>query len=191
MFRAIGGFLGLLSALLCIGVIVLGVRSRHHADVMVLQTPGSHAAGAAGDHGGLLLVMSDMPYTGYMSVDGTLRWVSFMSPTPDEFKPLHDTLFDPMTTKFSFLGFKTAAGQVTMTSQLTPHFSAILLPCWFLAIILALLPMRVFRTAWTRHRRKRKGLCLACGYDLRFSEGRCPECGKDIPVKAKQAGAVA
>ena len=31
----------------------------------------------------------------------------------------------------------------------------------------------------TRYRRK-KGLCVGCGYDLRGSVGRCPECGEEF-----------
>ena len=32
-----------------------------------------------------------------------------------------------------------------------------------------------------RERRAVAGLCADCGYDLRQSEGRCPECGAAIP----------
>jgi hypothetical protein len=36
-------------------------------------------------------------------------------------------------------------------------------------------------TRWEKKaRRIRAGLCASCGYDLRASKGRCPECGSEI-----------
>jgi hypothetical protein len=50
-------------------------------------------------------------------------------------------------------------------------------PAWLLAILSAIAPVLQIRAAQTRRRQRRAGLCPACGYDLRASPERCPECG--------------
>lgn len=53
-------------------------------------------------------------------------------------------------------------------------------PYWFMlvgaAVLLALCLKQVHRRRIVRWRAAH-GLCLHCGYDLRASSGRCPECG--------------
>jgi hypothetical protein len=178
MLRSLGGFIALISAMLCIGVIVLGVRSRHCVDVLLINTPWKHVAGAATDHGAILFAHSDLPFDAWVSTDGTKHSIGLATSSAEDFTPIRDTILDKTAIRFSFLGFQTASGQAAMTSQLSPGFLAVRIPCWLLAIVFAILPLSVVRARWIRGQRKRKGLCLACGYDLRFSEGRCPECGK-------------
>jgi len=51
---------------------------------------------------------------------------------------------------------------------------------WLIVLLAALLPLartRSLARAYVRHRRRRQGLCTACGYDLRGGGERCPECG--------------
>ncbi len=59
-------------------------------------------------------------------------------------------------------------------------------PYWSMATLAAALPMwRVLEFGSGRRRRRRRtelGLCLICGYDLRASKDRCPECGAAIPA---------
>ena len=56
---------------------------------------------------------------------------------------------------------------------------------WLLITLAGILPaLRLF--AWWRHgHRRENGCCPTCGYDLRASTERCPECGTPIPTEAK------
>jgi hypothetical protein len=67
---------------------------------------------------------------------------------------------------------------------LTYRDTFVLVPCWMLVVLFAALPAARF--AWARRRRLRdeRGLCPSCGYDLRATPDRCPECGA-IPAKVK------
>jgi hypothetical protein len=54
------------------------------------------------------------------------------------------------------------------------------LPYWAPLFAGAVLPLIVLRRAAREHRRRRaarRGICPTCGYDLRATPDRCPECG--------------
>jgi hypothetical protein len=61
-------------------------------------------------------------------------------------------------------------------------------PAWFIAILAAGLPAGKLSTVVRRHRRRRSGLCHACGYDLRATPERCPECGAVPPAQPARPG---
>ena len=55
----------------------------------------------------------------------------------------------------------------------------VVLPAWFVMLVLlvTLGGLRRRRRTLLGRERAAAGLCAACGYDLRASPGRCPECG--------------
>jgi hypothetical protein len=52
-------------------------------------------------------------------------------------------------------------------------------PHWSLALLLAFPGLRLLRRCSVR---RHSGLCIRCGYDLRATPERCPECGTAVPA---------
>jgi hypothetical protein len=51
------------------------------------------------------------------------------------------------------------------------------IPYWAIALATSAAPAAAVRRAWLRRRQTLRNLCVNCGYDLRATPGRCPECG--------------
>ncbi|MFI5378191.1 MAG: hypothetical protein ACHRHE_02690 [Tepidisphaerales bacterium] len=68
-----------------------------------------------------------------------------------------------------------------------PGFHSLIISWWVLVLASSVIPALWARRWWFRRReqhRLRQGLCLTCGYDLRATPSRCPECGTAVSAEA-------
>jgi hypothetical protein len=75
------------------------------------------------------------------------------------------------------LRFGWRAEVMTLKSGATIKSRQLAVPLWCPTCLCAIAPAIVGRRRRARQRRIREGRCLKCGYDLRASVERCPECG--------------
>lgn len=159
--------------LCCIVVVTLWIRSYSAWDRVLhkkTHPPGSlyrcSAWWIVSNKGRLTFAVCDsildMPYRdGFQYEDARGRRIGDARPQP---------LFD-------FLGL----------SYWPADFSAdttfIVVPNWMLLMLFAIVPMIHLVSARGSRRRHRAqiGLCVNCGYDLRGTPDRCPECGSPAP----------
>jgi len=78
-------------------------------------------------------------------------------------------------------GFEFSDGYIGLGARKTVWHCAATVPYWFLVLFSLALSVIAARPLWRRL--PLAGFCPACGYDLRASPDRCPECGL-IPRRA-------
>lgn len=85
-------------------------------------------------------------------------------------------------------GFAYGSGKKSDAFGLTAaHFWVLTIPLWFVTAISAT-PLLIWSSSRvTRRRRRKAGLCPSCGYDLRATPNRCPECGGAPNVRREAA----
>jgi hypothetical protein len=169
------------SLVLCLGFAALGVRTQFCSDMFFARQDGnqgnrSRSFAVYSASWGLLLAMDNtgadvgrfMPSTRWERawVLGEPPWsrADIISSFPDGVHILG----------FSFIVFE--------HSNFSPSYRVwvIVVPYWFLLLITGLLPLRcvfLMRGRWRREKRLARGQCEHCGYDLRGTPDRCPECG--------------
>ena len=80
------------------------------------------------------------------------------------------------------LGVRWGRGRISDDRRIWADCQVICVPLWMPFVIFSAYPTIAFiRGPLRRYRRRKRGLCVTCGYDLRGSPGRCPECGKKTP----------
>jgi hypothetical protein len=186
--------LTVLSLLLCVAVATLWVRSRTAFDHVkwryaVEATRGERqerSLHALSVRGRLFIGNSQELYTPYPP------WEGWTSPLPrpgvswvaSRYRPGWANAELDVSESFERYPAWRALGcgavrMLTITNHGGPdrRFEAAAVPHWVPAAASAVLPLSRFVVSLRRRGRRRSGLCAACGYDLRATPGRCPECG--------------
>jgi hypothetical protein len=92
----------------------------------------------------------------------------------------------PYVPTYSFLGVEVFStmlwGNLPDDASEATTFHLVSIPYWWFLALAVPFPVIAAVRSYRRRRRLRMNLCVNCGYDLRHSPGKCPECGTDPVV---------
>jgi hypothetical protein len=155
MAKRLLNLLTLLSLLLCVAVVALWVRSYLVQDHLTVRRPHRHIT--VGTEYGAFVIF----HTSYDDDIGT-SWNWNVEPLP--YQPGLSPLALALVT-------------IEATQGFSPQTLVIVLPQWAVAAVFGTFPVgRLIRHHRSR-RRHGSDACRRCGYDLRATPDRCPECG--------------
>ena len=146
------------SLLLCVLACTLWVRSYWRSDTLLFHARGGTVYGVGSNRGSLVA-----GWATELKTDQGRRWRDQRGPAGDE----------PHYGLWLGFGLRRSGPERLL---FLPHALAVVASAASAG------------TLWVRHRRQvrrdRLGLCPACGYDLRATPDRCPECGA-VPASGK------
>ena len=181
MKRRLLNLLTALSMLLCVAVCVLWVRSFGAVDtlqyVRLADAVGGRSTGiaAASLRGRVKLSVSWWPKRRGERLHTPSGWRAFS-------ERLQPGMLERAPPDMAAFWWRLGFGRRWDDQHRRQGDRFLVLPYWPL-FTLSLLPPVSAGRRWLRCRdRSRKGLCPACGYDLRASPGRCPECGSAAAI---------
>jgi hypothetical protein len=93
----------------------------------------------------------------------------------DRMKELHSISALNSRSSLHFAGFWLNQGASSI-----PSLVEIVIPHWMLLVLLLVAPVGWLIGRVKRRRRVQEGCCRQCGYDLRATPDRCPECGTSV-----------
>ena len=161
----------MVSLVLCVTTAALWVRSYWKSDAVIYFSPSGH-------HG--------VQWAGGVLIIGT----------DDAGQPRRGLKLDSWnsaglnTNSFPWwrLGFGYERTVTTFATQGAIHARRLFVPLWSVVAAFAVLPLWRAVVFSRARRRKRLGGCPTCGYDLRATPDRCPECGA-VPQATTNAAA--
>jgi hypothetical protein len=169
MKRRLLNLTALFSLVLCVATVVMWVRSHRCSNFVGWYSPAaSRQFGAVTNCGQLILVLHAFPkpphstnqfFTEQRTADASISRVSGWVTSAG------------WAREFGPFGIGWSPGP----SGFTRH--VITVPLAFIVVVLMVLPVVAARA---RLRRRFPGQCAKCGYDLRATPDRCPECGTAV-----------
>jgi len=157
MNRRLFNSLAAASLLFCVATILMWARSYTVQEAAFFRCRVNRVS-VNSDCGAVTVLMYDLPLNSWDRVSYA-RWFQHGS--------FWQAAISAQPRWYTRLGFDYASfGMVLWLVQL---------PYWFLLLVFAALLIRIVCRA--RRRRLHSEACVACGYDLRATPHRCPECG--------------
>jgi hypothetical protein len=193
MKRRLLNLLTLASLLLCAAAVALWLRSPFVSDRLAWGSARTspHASvqwfTVRTSDGGLLLRWDRREYTGRPPRPKPWDEPSPTDLTWERSEPVSLAELYPPGSFLQRAGFRLTRSRTLYGSTAEAHDGRTLaFPFWAVAAASAVLPGALVLRKRTALRRARRGLCPACGYDLRATPARCPECGTITAPRVSQ-----